>query len=551
MRRLALLFAVALLSTLGLSPAAAVVPVYGGITGRVTDSTGAGVGNALLNFHATKGGETHYSVFADALGYYSTYDVEPGTYWVYTNIGYLDPVNDVTPQYFEDSFGRIPVVVDAGFVTSGVDIARRSAGALSGKVIYDSSVAPSVAATHPTFVQALRFDPDTGFAIQVGGSRSHLPDGSFSFSGLEPGEYTIRFLDLNAFSLHSSPVVNTEYYGDAEWLDDATTFTVTAGSTITLSDETISAGAQPVSSTERLDGLDRFAAAVSFSEQAIATGDDVPVVYIVNGLNFPDALSAGPAAAFEGGVLLLVEPTLIPMSTRNELLRLAPDRIEIVGGPASVSESVKSQLNAIAPTTRIGGQNRFEASRAVAEKVFEPFGAREAFIVTGYNYPDALSAGSIASIIGAPVILVDSGVPWDAFEPLDAATKQLLIDLGVEQVHIVGGPGSVTTVIERSLINMPSLAVVDRFGGADRYDASANLAASFPQADVRFLATGRNFPDALAGSWLAGRSGGAVILVPGDCIPSDTANLLASVQFVVILGGPGSVTPAVENRTVC
>jgi hypothetical protein len=95
-----------------------------------------------------------------------------------------------------------------------------------------------------------------------------------------------------------------------------------------------------------------------------------PVVYIVTGVNFPDALGVGPASALHRGPILMVTKTSIPTPTRNELSRLSPDRIVVVGGTAVISTSVESQLWAWAPVSRIAGSNRYETAALVSEAAF-------------------------------------------------------------------------------------------------------------------------------------------------------------------------------------
>jgi hypothetical protein len=90
---------------------------------------------------------------------------------------------------------------------------------------------------------------------------------------------------------------------------------------------------------------------------------------------------------------------------------------------------------------------------------------------------------------------------------------------------------------------------VTRIGGADRYAGAANLsAASFaPGVPVAYLATGQNFPDALALGPVAGRDGGPILLLTRDTIPSPTAAELSRLApgRIVVLGGSGSVSDAV------
>jgi putative cell wall-binding protein len=70
----------------------------------------------------------------------------------------------------------------------------------------------------------------------------------------------------------------------------------------------------------------------------------VPAAFVATGLNFPDALSGGPAAGKLKGPLLLVTTDSIPSSVATELARLDPKKIVVLGGPASVSVGVEDAL---------------------------------------------------------------------------------------------------------------------------------------------------------------------------------------------------------------
>src|SRR5690606_16448261 len=86
---------------------------------------------------------------------------------------------------------------------------------------------------------------------------------------------------------------------------------------------------------------------------------------------------------------------------------------------------------------------------------------------------------------------------------------------------------------------------VTRLAGPDRYATAAAIAGEFPAgADVVYVASGQNFPDALAGAALAGSQGAPVLLVRSDGIPTATHEALRELfPFrVVVLGGTGSVS---------
>src|SRR6185437_7751920 len=90
--------------------------------------------------------------------------------------------------------------------------------------------------------------------------------------------------------------------------------------------------------TQRIAGADRFATSVAIAKAAYPT--TAPTVYVATGLNYPDALSAAPAAAHAGGPLLLTSWTL-PDSVRQEIQSLQPSNIVIVGGLNVVPQVVE------------------------------------------------------------------------------------------------------------------------------------------------------------------------------------------------------------------
>ena len=297
---------------------------------------------------------------------------------------------------------------------------------------------------------------------------------------------------------------------------------------------------------DRIAGADRYEAAVNISQGAFPEG--APVVFIATGLTYPDALSAGPAATQEGGPILLVPGSTIPATVSAEIARLEPARVVVVGGPASVTPAVFDQLGATSPSIeaveRVSGANRYEVSRNIAETFFES--AERAYLATGANFPDALAAGTVGGAIGAPVLLINGGA-----SSLDGMTTALLEDLGVTSLRIAGGPASVTPGIQASA---ELIAPTVRLDGANRYAAArAIIADVYTEADRVFLATGLNFPDALAGSVLAATNDSPLFVVKTDCVDQETLDAISDLDAsqVTLLGGVNSLNISVEELTPC
>lgn len=83
---------------------------------------------------------------------------------------------------------------------------------------------------------------------------------------------------------------------------------------------------------------------------------------------------------------------------------------------------------------------------------------------------------------------------------------------------------------------------------ADRYGTAALVALSaFPDgADVAVLASGENYPDALAAAPLAAFYDAPILLTRRTSVPMDTREALAELDVadVIVIGGPAAVDNA-------
>ncbi len=298
---------------------------------------------------------------------------------------------------------------------------------------------------------------------------------------------------------------------------------------------------------ERLAGSNRYATAVEVSKRGFPTG--ASTVFIASGATFPDALAAGPAAGTLGASLLLTPPTALASVVRDEIIRLNPDTIYLVGGTGAVSTAVENALKVLQPNTiRLAGANRYATGAAIVEEVWGGTTVPEVFIATGRNYPDALSAGAVAAAEGVPVVLVDG-----SRSTVPQATIDLIADLDPAQITIAGGISAVSAGIA-SQLDAAFTAEVRRLAGANRYETSAaiNLDAYPTNAGVIY-ATGTGFADALAGAAFAGRAQIPVYLVQPGCVPEAAIDAIWSgtTTNLFLLGGPGALSTAVESLTGC
>lgn len=296
----------------------------------------------------------------------------------------------------------------------------------------------------------------------------------------------------------------------------------------------------------RLAGADRYATAAAVSAATFAPG--VPVAYLATGGAFPDALAAGPAAAVSGGPVLLTGTSSLPAATANELARLRPQRIVVLGGTAAVSDAVVARLPAYATTgqvNRIAGGDRYATAAFTSASTFAP-GAPVAYIATGASFPDALAGGAAAARQGGPVLLVTlNGIP--------SSTAAELGRLRPSQIFVLGGTGVVSDAVLSALRGYSTSGAVTRLAGRDRFATAIEISKASTAADAPgkvYVATGSTFADGLAGTPAAARANGPLLILPTTTLTAAIADELRRLNpdQVVILGGTGAVSTSMANQ---
>ncbi|WP_010148909.1 cell wall-binding repeat-containing protein [Serinicoccus profundi] len=305
----------------------------------------------------------------------------------------------------------------------------------------------------------------------------------------------------------------------------------------------------------RISGTNRYDTAAQI---AAAYPEGVDTVYIATGNQFADALS-GAAAASQGLVpatgldqpavapdgspapVLLTKVGELPGATIEALEAIDPDNIVVLGGENAVSTTVSDALEAYGTVTRVAGDDRYETAALVAQQYGD---ADHVYVATGQDeaFPDALSGSALAGSEGVPVLLTKT-------DRVPNSVREALAAMGDPEVHVIGGPKAVTGDV------FEELGASERLAGKDRYGTSVAVAEQFGfgednPAPVVHTATGRDYPDALAGSALAGYQGVPVMLSRPDGVPGVVLDGMVALapESAVILGGEGALNEDVQAQ---
>ena len=298
----------------------------------------------------------------------------------------------------------------------------------------------------------------------------------------------------------------------------------------------------------RLSGSNRYATAADISKN---TFESANTVVIASGEDYADALAGVPYAKSIGAPILLTTKDKLPAETLAEIKGIGAKKAVILGGTGAVSDNVKIELESNGlKTGRISGSSRYATAANIAEKTNSA--PDEVFFVVGTSYADALSISSVAAIKNAPVIYINKD------GDINADTAKYLSKLKakncVYNTYFIGGEGAISKEIMTKVSSMLGASKV-RISGKNRYETCVEINHWFRNLFAKgtaCLATGANFPDALAGGVFAANKYAPLILTsPTVTEPQHKYFTTYQAKSVYVFGGAGAVSEKEIRDITC
>ncbi|TDL78985.1 cell wall-binding repeat-containing protein [Peribacillus frigoritolerans] len=276
--------------------------------------------------------------------------------------------------------------------------------------------------------------------------------------------------------------------------------------------------------TDKLAGKSRYSTAVAISKDGWREGADT--IILARSDDFPDALAGAPLSRKYDAPILLTNAIKGELNSdmKAEIKRLGAKNVIILGSIKAVPAQAEKELKDLGlKITRIEGSNRYETAANIAKHLAPE--KKKAILATGKTYPDALAAAPYAAQQGIPIYLT-------THEEIPASTLSELNRM--DEVIILGSDGVISKKAESSIKTKTI-----RIGGKDRYHTAEQFIMTFNLGhhDV-FVATGENFPDALAGAALAGKRDSVILFTKRDTIPSATERIIKNkdLSYFTFLG---------------
>lgn len=170
--------------------------------------------------------------------------------------------------------------------------------------------------------------------------------------------------------------------------------------------------------------------------------------------------------------------------------------------------------------TRISGKDRIQTSVEISKSGYTT--SENVVLASGFNFADALSAGQLASALNAPLLLSSQN-------KLDSKTKNEIERLKAKKVYVVGGDNAISKTGIDTTLKSEKIDVT-RLEGQDRYSTSQKVMEKTKEIinpEYLLIASGKNFPDALAATGFFVNHKSVMVLSDGLTYPQSNLQEIA------------------------
>ena len=301
--------------------------------------------------------------------------------------------------------------------------------------------------------------------------------------------------------------------------------------------------------TERISGENRYKTAINVSRKNFK---NPKYVIIASGENYPDALMGGALSTQTKSPILLLKKNSIPEGVIDEINRLNPKEIFVLGGNGTISPLTVERLKILSGTKvkKIAGSNRFKTAAKINELRLKLNGTTKDDLdgITWHYYGAVSSNNFYDALYAAPYVgLYKNDTKWLLQLELFSGVMDFNKDFGDFGFAI----GDIQER-NRNGANYPSLT-----RGRNRYETSTMIAKCYNDpyslnlhTNTAVITSGENYPDGLSAAGVTAIHKAPILLTPSNHLDSSVKKYLksAKVNKVIIVGGEKSVSKAVENE---
>lgn len=296
---------------------------------------------------------------------------------------------------------------------------------------------------------------------------------------------------------------------------------------------------------ERINGKNRVETSIEVSKNAYK--GKVNTVLLAGHDGQADALTATFVAGQEDAPLLLTYKDRVDPKLLEELTRLKPNRIVILGGESVVNKDVENALkNKGFNVQRITGSNRIETAINVATEFYDYksglSNANEVFLIEYDSLIDALAIGPVAARDGIPILITKK-------DSVPNEVAKFLQNKKIKKATIIGGESKISKKGKASLDSILGANNVGRISGDNRVQTSINICEEyFKSRQTIIFANGTRYTDALIGGYFAAKLNAPIILTNDENVSNEALACIGTKDYkAYVLGGTSIINNYMYN----
>ena len=311
------------------------------------------------------------------------------------------------------------------------------------------------------------------------------------------------------------------------------------------------AGSQATVPFERIAGDLQIDTAVEVSKRAFPAVGSAERVFVADTESPHEAMIAAVlAGAMHGAVLLTGGTDEVESQVDAEITRLLGDaqarQVTFVGGPEALPEELLDGYRDRYTVRRISGDDHFGTAQMAADEVEARSQQRTAILIGTSGVLDALPMIAVAAANDWPIVFTRA-------DELPAATRDFLVDRGIEQVHIAGPVSEVSEDVAEEVMALADITL-QRHDGKNRYEAAVTMAEEFFALPAAYaVASGVHWSDAVVGAAYAGEHRHApVLLTDGETLAKPVTDYIERTKSPdsagLVIGGGAVVKRSVAEQ---
>ncbi|WGX75931.1 family 10 glycosylhydrolase [Paraclostridium bifermentans] len=263
-----------------------------------------------------------------------------------------------------------------------------------------------------------------------------------------------------------------------------------------------------------LAGETRFETATAISKEGWKDGSDK--VILVNGYSMIDGIAATPLASLYDCPILLTNRNDVPKSTMDEIKRLNPSEVVLIGTDDVTGDNLinilKGSISNLS-VNRIGGIDRYETALLIAKEIAKYKPIENIYVANGFKEADALSVASHAGEEVQPIILTDT-------YKMEDEVYNWIKSKGIKNAYFIGDDEVVGDNIIEKVNGITSNDVKgNRLGGIDRQETNAKVIEKFYNErnyNALFVSKSDPLVDALTAGPLAAKLKSPIVMVGNE-----------------------------------